>query len=364
MRRRGRERWRSMVKAAVAGAIVWTWPLAAFLAQRRRQPLVLGYHRVVDDFLEASRTEMPAMLTSRAMFERHLDWLAKHFRFATLDEVGCRIAEGGGFDNPVVAITFDDGYRDVYEQAYPVLKRRGIPAAMFVVTDLIGRPSPQVHDTLYHAVAKAFATWDDPRRELFGVLSDVGIPAEEVLRERSATKSPTMVMSTLLPRLSQAQVGRIIRGLEAGLGNAAGTVPQTLAWSELAEMQRNGITIASHTQTHVSLPMETPERVAAELAGSKRALEQHLQTRVDHFAYPGGQFTRPVVEATATAGYGFAYTACPHGHPRYPHLTIERLLLWEGSSVDADGRFSSDIFSCQAHRLWPPALKCERVHRL
>ena len=62
-------------------------------------------------------------------------------------------------------MTFDDGYRDVYEQAFPVLRRKGIPAAVFVVTDLVGRPFWQVHDRLYHLVAKAFATWDDPRRE-------------------------------------------------------------------------------------------------------------------------------------------------------------------------------------------------------
>ena len=121
---------------------------------------------------------------------------------------------------------------------------------------------------------------------------------------------------------------------------ASSDVPRRLTWPMVADMRAAGFTIGSHTKTHVSLPMETPEAAADELAGSKRALEQHLGEPIVHFAYPGGQFTPGVVDAVARAGYQFAYTACPHGDPRHPVLTIERLLLWEGSSIDADGGFS------------------------
>jgi hypothetical protein len=50
--------------------------------------------------------------------------------------------------------------------------------------------------------------------------------------------------------------------------------------------------------------------------------------------------------------------------PRHHTLTIERLLLWEGSSVNGDGEFTPDILNCQAHDLWPPSRKCERAHHL
>ena len=108
--------------------------------------------------------------------------------------------------------------------------------------------------------------------------------------------------------------------------------------------------------------MESCDTIIDELEGSKAALEQHLGEPVTHFCYPGGQFTPAVVDAVARAGYEFAYTACMHGVPQHRTLTIERLLLWEGSSVDADGRFSPAILNCQAHDLWPPSRRCERVH--
>ena len=141
-----------------------------------------------------------------------------------------------------------------------------------------------------------------------------------------------------------------------------GETPQPLTWPMIAEMRRAGFTIGSHTRTHAWLAMESPERSAEELTGAKQELERRLGEPIEHFAYPGGQFTPATVSAVARAGYRFAYTACCHHDTAHPSLTLERLLLWEGSAVGVDGRFSSAILSCQAHGLWPPARKCERIH--
>jgi peptidoglycan/xylan/chitin deacetylase (PgdA/CDA1 family) len=354
--------WRWHVKAALASTIsrAHDFGFAAALARGRKRPLVIGYHRVVDDFASVARTEMPSMLTSTRMFERHLDCIGRHFRFVTLDEIGAHILSGRPFDEPVAAVTFDDGYQDVYEHAFPVLARKGIPAAVFVVTDLVGRPLWQVHDKLYHLVAKAFAAWDDPHRELSALMRALGLPTDAITRE--ATRRPLVTISALLPALPMTSVHRLMNGLEASVGNGFYDIPRTLAWSEIDAMRRGGITIGSHTKTHVSLPVETPAVVADELEGSRQALEAHLGEPVAHFAYPDGQFNAQIIDAVARAGYQFAYTACQHGDPHHRALTIDRLLLWEGSSVDGDGRFSPAILNCQAQDLWPPARRCHRVH--
>jgi peptidoglycan/xylan/chitin deacetylase (PgdA/CDA1 family) len=360
-----RSRWRWQVKSALASAIAGLHDrrIGAMLARPPYRPLILGYHRVVEDFAAAAQTEMPSMLIGRDMFERHIDWIGRHFRFASLDEIGERAASRRPFTEPVAAITFDDGYRDVFDHAFPLLKRKGIPAAIFVVTDLVGRALWQHHDRLYRLMAKAFTVWDDPRRQLLGLLNDLRLPTAERLGARAGTDNAMAMVSTLVPELSHAHVDRVLEGLEAAVGNGFGPAPRAVTWSMLAEMRRAGFVIGSHTETHVSLPTEPAETVAAEIEGSKRTLERGLGEPIVHFAYPGGQFTPSIVEAIDRAGYRFGYTACPHGHPRFPQLTIERLLLWEGSSVDAEGRFSADILSCQAHRLWPPARMC-RVHHV
>jgi peptidoglycan/xylan/chitin deacetylase (PgdA/CDA1 family) len=356
--------WRGFVKDTVASAI-WRahaqpsqWPLV----RRQGRVLVVGYHRVVEDYESAARTEMPALLTSRKMFERHLDTIGRDFQFVSLDEIGSRLRQGIAFDRPVAAITFDDGYRDVYENAFPILDRKGIPAAVFVVTDFVGRPSWHTHDRVYCLMAKAFTTWENPRRGLTCLLKDMGLRAAEILPPRRETRSACAAAAALLPRLSQAEAGQLIDGLHCRVGRDIGDAPLPLTWPMLADLQGRGITIGSHTKSHAWLARESAERVTDELDGSRHDLERHLGVPVTHFAYPGGQFTPPIVEGVARAGYRFAYTACCHADVRHPALTIQRLMLWEGASLDAHGRFSSTILNCQAHGLWPPALKCARVH--
>jgi peptidoglycan/xylan/chitin deacetylase (PgdA/CDA1 family) len=359
-------RWRTQVKTALASTISCTHQLglAEALARGPDQPLILGYHRIVEDFESEARREMPSMLTSAAMFERHLDLVAEHFRFATLDEIGERLASGEPLTERLAAVTFDDGYRDNYDIAFPILRRKGIPAAVFVVTDLVGQPCWQIHDKLFHLITKAFAAWDDPRRELSALLQALDLPAGHLLRARSATNTPLLAVSALLPDLSLSNIRRVMAALESTTGNGFHNLALSLTWPMIQEMHQAGIIIGSHTRRHVSLPAESTETMVAELEGSKRAIEEHLGAPVAHFAYPGGQFTPRDVEALERAGYRFGYTACPHRDERHPTLTIERLLLWEGSSVDGDGEFSPAILRCQVHDLWPPARTCARVHHV
>jgi peptidoglycan/xylan/chitin deacetylase (PgdA/CDA1 family) len=354
-------RFRNHVKSAVASALAKAHDRGLAGPRGTYRPLVVGYHRVVEDFKTEAKVEMPSMLTSLAMFEQHLDCLGQHFRFMSIDDIGERLRNGLPFDEPVAAVTFDDGYRDVYELALPVLERKGIPAAMFVVTDLVGKPAWQIHDKLYHLVAKAFRCWDDPRSKFADLLSELGLPTDDYAR-RAVTATPMTAVSALLPGLPQSDIRRLMTGLESSVGNGFHHVPLTVTWEMIADMRRRGFTIGSHTRTHVSLPVESPQRAVAEIEQSKTVLEERLGERVDHFAYPGGHFNAAIVDAVARAGYRFAYTACCHDDSRHLLLTIQRLLLWEGSSVNGDGEFTPDILSCQAHHLWPPAWKCERVH--
>jgi len=353
-----------LLKDAIASAI-WrahAHPLSATLTPAGQRPLVIGYHRVVEDLAAAARTDMPTRLTSRAMFERHVDWIGRHFQFVSLDDIGGHIVRDEPFSHPVVAITFDDGYLDVYENALPVLTRKGIPAAVFVVTELVGKSCWQVHDKLYHLMAKAYARWDDPWAGLTRLLASVDVSAMSIPGMRAASRNPYAAVTRLLPSLSQTHVGRLMEILIEQVGNGIPLGPRTVTWSMIDDMRRAGFTIGSHTRTHAWLANESDEKSFDEIAGSKQELERHLGESIDHFAYPGGQFTPPIVDMVVRAGYRFAYTACEHQDSRYPSLTIQRLLLWEGSSVGADGRFSSVILNCQTHGLWPPARRCERVH--
>src|SRR5438093_6311493 len=150
---------RRWIKSAAANALCrsnadrWIFSLAGY----KNMPLILGYHRVVERFAADEQNTIPSMLISRAMLERHLDWVGRRYRFVSLDEIGAILQSGPTSAKPAAVVTFDDGYRDFYDLAFPLLKRKGIPAGVFVVTDLIGTRRMQVHDRLYLGLASIFS---------------------------------------------------------------------------------------------------------------------------------------------------------------------------------------------------------------
>jgi peptidoglycan/xylan/chitin deacetylase (PgdA/CDA1 family) len=127
-------------------------------------------------------------------------------------------------------------------------------------------------------------------------------------------------------------------------------------------LHNNGITIGSHTMSHRLLPRETLETARTELLGSKLALEERLQSRINHFAYPDGRFNANVVRAVKAAGYRYAYGICHSRDHSLPLLTIPRKVLWERSCLNILGRFSSVVMNCQVHWVFDRNGQCEHDH--
>jgi peptidoglycan/xylan/chitin deacetylase (PgdA/CDA1 family) len=357
---------RRLAKTGVACALHWTGAnkLIGVLNGSSNLPLVLGYHRVVEDFAASANQYMPAMLISRRLLERHLDWLGRRFRFISLDELGLRLQRGQPFDRPVVAITFDDGYADVYHHAFPLLKRKGIPAGIFVVTELIGTERLQIYDKLYLLLARALSAWGSAAHGLARLLLGLGLRLSNWDSLSTAAQDPFLVMRALFTALPQAELCRVIAALEAEITIDEGAFPDlhSLTWDMVSEMHRAGMTIGSHTRTHALLHNESWERVLYETAHSRQALERRLGQGIQHFAYPDGRFDTGVVSSVADAGYRFAYTTCRHRDPHYPLLTIPRMILWENACLDALGRFSAPVMSCQASRVFDFVARCRQDH--
>ncbi len=339
-------------------------PWASRKLTPRDVPRVVGYHRVVEDFSAAADGTLASMLTSRRMLERHLEWMARRFRFISLSEVGTE-AYLSRPTRPAIAVTFDDGYRDFYLHAFPVLKAMGVPAGIFVVSSLVGTSRLQVHDRLFLRVERAFRRWQSPMRELEQLMlaQEIEIPLSRAKLPKGL--DPAAVTRMLLRSTTRHETERLIGALQerVDLDESRYEELMPLTWEMLSELARAGITIGSHSRSHVWLPNETLPKIREEVMGSRREIEERLGITVSDFVYPDGQFDDAVVSAVAEAGYARAYSACQHRHPRYSMLTIPRQLLWERSSVDPRGRFSDAVMSCQMGWIFA-ASGCRRGHGL
>ena len=109
------------------GAVRLLGPL--FRSRTGRRGVVLCYHSIHPAKAFASATP--------SLFDAHLRWLVKHCKLVRFSEMLHALAASS--DKPVVAITFDDGYADNYEQAFPLLLQHNVPATFFVTAGLIER---------------------------------------------------------------------------------------------------------------------------------------------------------------------------------------------------------------------------------
>jgi peptidoglycan/xylan/chitin deacetylase (PgdA/CDA1 family) len=354
---------RSLAKTAAAELMTRS---GAFRLLRPRAdaaaaPLVLGYHRVVED--TSGDASIPAMMVTTAMLERQLEWVGRRYRYVTLDELARSLGSGGP-PGPLAAVTFDDGYADVHRNAFPLLRRMGVPAAVFVVSGLVGGRRLQTHDRLFLSITRLLAAGDGADCVLWRLAGQGLQPPSPEVMSRATSSDVMALLGALRLSLSTSSLERLSLTLaaDARLDEAGFPELLPLTWAEVAEMADAGVTIGSHARTHALLTQETRESVRDELVCSRRALEERLGRPVLHFAYPDGRFDAGVVEEVAAAGYRSAYTTCHHRDPRHPLLTISRRLLWENSCRDGAGRFSAAVMACQVGGVFDLMGRCRQQH--
>ncbi len=340
---------RTWIKSSAANALYGTGldRLVGTLSGGRRTPLVIGYHRVVEDFAATAKTCIPSLLISGRMLQLHLEWIGRRYRFVDLDELGALVESGSPMQQQVAAITFDDGYEDFHDVALPILRKTGVPAALFVVSDLVGTTRAQIHDQLYFLLTGRHGR---PCPDAGAALPDItGMTPYQAVR--------ALVEGTSIETLQQ-----LIAVLESETSIPETALGRTVTWEMLARLQRAGVIIGSHTKSHIVMTNEKPRRVLEEAVDSRVDLEQRLDVAVRHFAYPSGVFDATSVNAVAVAGYSFGYTSCTHRSTRYPLLTIPRTLLWEHSCVDSNRTFSGPILSCHVNGAFGLVAGCGQAH--
>jgi len=298
------------------------------------------------------------------MLEQQLDWIGRRYQFIGLDELAAGLTSGKPFDRPVAAVTFDDGYADVYEHGLPLLRRKGIPGAAFVVTDFVGTNRLHAYDRLYLLFTNARNASPSVTAEIARILVDYGVSVL-ALRGRTGYGDPYAAMRACITILPPARLESLVRELEIRIPPDPSDLRgcRALNWEMVAALQRGGFTIGSHTRRHVLLPSQSPRVVVDEATGSRRDLERKLGTTVQHIAYPDGRFTNSVLRMIARAGYTFGYTTCGYRDPDFPLLTLPRRVLWEHSCVDAWLRFSPAIMSCQLNGVFDPFGRCPHDHQ-
>ena len=258
---------------------------------------VLNYHRIG----EPGDTLFDPGLFSAAPepFAAQVRYLTRNF-----DVIGMRDLVGweqrrGRF----VMITFDDGYLDNYEAAYPILRAYGAPAVFFLTSGFL--------DT------GRVAWWDE-----------ISWMVRTSRRDRLAANRWT-ITEVLLPTVDrQTGLDRLLRIYKAlpgrltgeyleflaealGTGRCAAEPGMWMNWSHVREMHAQGMDFGGHTVTHPVLANLARSEQAAEVGECRRRIAAELGQTARAFSYPVGQresFNATTQTCLREAGYEWAFS--------------------------------------------------------
>ncbi|MCA9081468.1 MAG: polysaccharide deacetylase family protein, partial [Planctomycetaceae bacterium] len=204
-----------------------------------------------------------------------------------------------------ILITFDDGYRDNYELALPVLERHGASAVFFITTGFLD--DGQV-------------AWWDELSWMVQSTSARSVPPGEYVEREITLEGPSraLALRELLQIHKQIPWDRTI-AFRDELGKVLGTgrCPKSVAdgvwmtWDMVREMHERGMEIGGHTVNHPVLANLELERQRHEIFDSKRRIESELGREITAFSYPVGQrdsFTEETEQILREAGYRYSFS--------------------------------------------------------
>jgi peptidoglycan/xylan/chitin deacetylase (PgdA/CDA1 family) len=286
-------------KAFVAsGALGFAHKLAAPAA------VILRYHSIQDRPEQFANTIGCDSIHATSIFERHIELIARRFNAVSLDDIALFLKGEKILPQKAVAITFDDGYKDNFHFAAPILSRFGIPATFYVLVGAVDRSKAPWYCMLRHAFWTARnQNWTDPTS---GTVHDL---TDSRTRE-AAFMDAAGICAKSSPSAREDLVQNAARSLEPEpFPNESGLM---MTWDDARTLAKSGHIVGSHTMTHPNVAHVSTHDAHSELTDSKLKLEQELGTPVKHFSYPhpalNPSWNESTLKITEELGYATAVT--------------------------------------------------------
>jgi peptidoglycan/xylan/chitin deacetylase (PgdA/CDA1 family) len=335
----------------VASLKAATWEILARLYYSSGLPLIrhrgrvaiLTYHRVVSDGMVRMDHIQPGMYVRGQSFENQIAYLQKRFTIISLDELldlwqTSRLKR----DQPYCVITFDDGWQDNYQFAFPVLAKYHIPATIFLATDFIGTARWFWPDQMMFLLEKGRQhttgaadqqSFSTALEETIGVM----LSATDGMFRRVETGAPVdpNAIIEFCKGVEVSNIYQIIDRLSHALHIELPTHRVLLNWDEVREMAGKGVTFGSHSVSHRIMTQIPLSDVKMELIDSRKTMLEQGIKPVPVFCYPNGNFDRDIQGLVRESGY-HAAVGCEVGlEPDRPNdlFALRRISVHEDRSA-------------------------------
>ncbi len=269
-------------------------PLVRFL--NRNKVTILMYHGITAKHDPVANFDGKHVKVTR--FEKQLAHLKRRYSIISLgDLMEARLGKKVLPTNPVL-VTFDDGYRNMYTQLLPLLKKENIPVTIFLPTAYIGKNEIGWYDAIAAAIAQT--------KE-----KEITVAGKRYLLEKEKQKCAAIlelkIQASENPKIKEQLIAEVIVQTKFNAEKRDEDFSY-MTWEQCREMQHAEVTFGSHSITHPFLSKEKDAEVEKELCESKRIIERKLGEECTVFAYPFGDYDSRIAEQTKKAGYLLAVT--------------------------------------------------------
>jgi len=225
--------------------------------------------------------------TSIDLFERQIAHLAKNYKVMPLDEIVERVKKREHLRG-CVAITFDDGFKDNYKNAYPILKKYKVPATIFLTTGSIENKTAPWFIKLRYLFMKTDKT--HLRLSLDQPISS-GQQVTFPLQTRQEKFAASEKVMTYIKNCPDTQRLQLLDRLctELAVNDLKELDDLMLSWDEIKEMSEQKISFGAHTVSHPILTRIPLTTVEEEILQSRQTIEGRIGKQVTGFAYPFGK---------------------------------------------------------------------------
>ncbi len=240
---------------------------------RREYPLaILYYHHV----LKEPNIFFPADICETE-FNKQIEYLKKIYNILPLSKAIKELKNGTLKRNSLV-ITFDDGYKDNYDYAIPILVKHNVHATVFIATEGI----------------ESGILWNNAIEQSIIKTKNTSIP-KGIIGEKIDISSNSLkikaikLLTSVLKRMSNKERTQKVKQLSNQL-NAATFDRVTMNAKEISHLVEQGFEIGAHTHSHTILSAENINDCKEEIEVCKAILEKITEQKTKYFAYPNGSF--------------------------------------------------------------------------
>ena len=335
----------SIILKKIYAAVLYRTGIFSVALKRRSKYgfVILMYHRVLPSGIVEEEGIQAGMYVQPETFERQLIFLKEHFEIQSIRQFMNHCGKERHLEKPCCLITFDDGWYDFYQYAFPILFKHNAPATVFLPTDYIGTP-------------KRF--WTSRLAELLTQLGNV-----KRHKPKSVSVGPVMAIVNEIISYSGPYHSRLERAVDVLKSQSHNHIEEVLSilngyvggwkkeqerdfisWDEVAEIFRTDlVSFGSHTASHRILTMLSEKEIRKELETSmERLLKEGIVKRdLLSFCYPNGDYNDAIAAMVEGSGYKLAFTT-KNGWNR----VNQDLFKLKRIGIHEDMTNSPDMFAC------------------